>query len=61
VKSALLLAHKGYLSVADYLLKTFTKISEEEINTIFETLNSISAQEKRKNFARKWIPPGLIK
>jgi FkbM family methyltransferase len=60
VKSALLLAHKGYLSVADYLLKTFTKISEEEINTIFETLNSVSAQEKRKNFARKWIPPGLI-
>jgi FkbM family methyltransferase len=60
MKSALLLAHKGYLSIAAYLLKTFTKTSAAEIDSIFETLNSVSAQEKRKNFARKWLPPGLI-
>lgn len=60
MKAALLLAHKGYLSIAEYLLKTFTKTSGEETREIFSALNQLTGKEKRKNFWRKWLPPVFI-
>jgi FkbM family methyltransferase len=60
LKAALLLAHNGYLSISENLLRTFTKTNDIDIAAIFSTLNRKSAKERRKNFARKWLPPGLI-
>lgn len=60
LKAALLLTHKGYLSISHYLLSTFTKMNANEIDTIFSALNRKSANELRKNSARKWLPPAII-
>ncbi len=60
LKAALLLAHKGYLSISHYLLTTFTKINANEIDIIFSTLNRKSGTELRKNIARNWLPPAII-
>jgi FkbM family methyltransferase len=60
LKAGLLLAHNGYLSISENLLRTFTKTNEVEIEMIFSALNRKSKKERRKNLARKWLPPGLI-
>jgi FkbM family methyltransferase len=60
LKAALFLAHSGYLSIAEHLLKTFVGCDNKTIDEIFITLNEPSFNQKKKNFARRWLPAIVI-